>query len=165
MRAFALFIAILLSLGTSATTQAAELHLNFRQFPAPVYTGRPAQLSWDYKVAPKEISFNNAEYEEIATYKWLHFAGHYLIVSINCGTSVECGVLVDRKTGRLVSKVPTTYAGWDYRSNSRLLVVNPYNRDDPPAIEYVPEEDRETTYWIWTGQKFDRIATEPWPQQ
>ncbi len=53
-----------------------------------------------------------------------NFAGHYTFVYWGCGTSCQSSLLIDRLTGR-VFDAPNANLGYEFRIDSRMLVVNP----------------------------------------
>ncbi len=53
-----------------------------------------------------------------------NFAGHYTLVSNGCGTECQLNLLIDRHTGK-IHDVPFSARGIDYRTDSRMLIVNP----------------------------------------
>lgn len=53
----------------------------------------------------------------------VNFAGHYTFVSWGCGSPCQSGVIIDRKTGN-VYDAPSAALGYDFRPNSRMLIVN-----------------------------------------
>jgi hypothetical protein len=154
--------------------EAAELHLNFRQFPAKVFEGRPAPLRWDNNLYPKEWLFrydaNGGDvsdrlasdvYRRKAGEAYLRFGGHYVMLETGCGVAIQCGVMVDLRTGRMAAVLPTATTGWEYRQNSRLLVVNPTDADILANRDSFGDEF--TYYYVWNGRDFDLLGQEPWP--
>lgn len=174
----AAFVAALFIGNLSSAAPAADLHLDFRQFPAAVYTGAPASLQWDESVFPIDYMFRydhrydepivvTAErvYRQAAADMSKRFAGHYVVISTGCGTAIECAVIVDLQTGRIAGILQSATAGYAYRPNSRLLVVNAQVPDDPK--DYFLYWEQATYYYAWREgrQGFDLIAEEPWPDR
>jgi len=52
------------------------------------------------------------------------FAGHYSFSYWGCGSPCQMSVIVDRKTGKIYDS-PTASRGYEYRKDSRMLIVNP----------------------------------------
>jgi len=71
----------------------------------------------------------------------LNFAGHYCFAYWGCGSPCQMSAVVDLKTG-LVYDGPSAGYGYQFKRNSRLLVVNP---DDP----HTGCAGCTTEYWIW----------------
>lgn len=80
------------------------------------------------------------------------FAGHYVVAKWGCGSSCSMIAIVDIKTGRVYEGVIAA-AGYDYRPESKLLVVNPPNNDGwfPDWVFPDPE------YYIFENNKFIKI--------
>ncbi len=53
-----------------------------------------------------------------------NFAGHYSFVYWGCGSACQSSLLIDRKTGKIYD-TPGASLGYDFRVNSRMLIVNP----------------------------------------
>ncbi|MCH5598634.1 hypothetical protein [Niabella ginsengisoli] len=53
-----------------------------------------------------------------------NFAGHYSFVYWGCGSPCQSSLLIDRKTGKVYDS-PSASVGYDFRVNSRMLIVNP----------------------------------------
>ncbi len=53
-----------------------------------------------------------------------NFAGHYTFVDWGCGSPCYNSLLIDRQTGKIYDS-PDAVFGYDFRSNSRMLIVNP----------------------------------------
>ena len=57
-----------------------------------------------------------------------NFAGHYTFVFWGCGSPCQSSMLIDRKTGKIYD-APEASLGYDFRANSRMLIVNPTDSD------------------------------------
>lgn len=55
-----------------------------------------------------------------------NFAGHYTFVYFGCGSPCQISYVIDRKTGKIYDS-PSAALGYDFRVNSRMLIVNPPN--------------------------------------
>ncbi|MBX9853067.1 MAG: hypothetical protein K2X86_15095 [Cytophagaceae bacterium] len=53
----------------------------------------------------------------------VNFAGHYTFAWWGCGSPCQSGVIIDRRTGQ-VYDAPSAALGYDFRPNSRMLIVN-----------------------------------------
>ncbi|MET0394771.1 MAG: hypothetical protein ABW019_16620 [Chitinophagaceae bacterium] len=58
----------------------------------------------------------------------VNFAGHYTLVIWGCGAPCQAAVIIDRQTGKIYD-VPTASGGYEFRVDSRLLIVNPPDED------------------------------------
>ena len=56
--------------------------------------------------------------------KSLNFGGHYCFVEWGCGSPCQQSALIDLRTGIVYDGVGAGY-GYDYKENSRMLIVNP----------------------------------------
>lgn len=80
------------------------------------------------------------------------FGGHYELIMWGCGSPCYHGVIVDRKTGQMIH-LPLSGSGYEFRSNSLMLVVNPTGEDGfyglknsdimPPTIYVFDEVKKE----------------------
>lgn len=55
-----------------------------------------------------------------------NFAGHYSFVYWGCGSPCQSSSVIDRKTGKIYDS-PGASLGYDFRVDSRMLIVNPPN--------------------------------------
>jgi hypothetical protein len=53
-----------------------------------------------------------------------NFAGHYTFVEFGCGSPCRSSFVIDRKTGTVYDS-PSAALGYEYRVDSRMLIVNP----------------------------------------
>ena len=53
-----------------------------------------------------------------------NFAGHYTFVYFGCGSPCQGSLVIDRKTGKVYDS-PSASLGYDFRADSRMLIVNP----------------------------------------
>lgn len=172
LRTTAAFAALLIVM---LTAQAADLKLSFKQFVVPAFTGGPALLVWDDDIFPADYLFRyeyregeavedlaNRVYHRKAGETEFRFGGYYVVLTTGCGTALQCGVIVDLRTGEIAGQLPTATTGYEFRPNSRLLVVNP---EVPDPDEYHLFWDNATFYLEWNGRDFDLIAEEQWPAE
>jgi len=74
----------------------------------------------------------------------LNFAGHYCFVYWGCGSECQDAAIVDLKKG-IVYHAVTASVGYDFKRNSRLVIVNPGQTDS--CAFCTPE------YWVWNDKK------------
>ena len=163
----AVFAALFIHNTTSVN--AAELHLNFRQFPAqlsggmattaPRWDQRQVKIS-DYTAARVEATVSREYFYRAADPKW-YFGGRYLLYTTGCGTGCQTGVLFDRETGEVMAELPRATSGYEYRRESNLLVVNPTDEEILRNRHLFFEQ--VTYYFKWTGRNFKFLAAEDWP--
>ena len=80
------------------------------------------------------------------------FAGHYSFTCSDCGLGCFASTIVDLKTGNVYDG-PHASLGYEYKLNSRLLIIN------PPATEgyYAACDYCEPELYVWTGKSFKKI--------
>ena len=86
-----------------------------------------------------------------------NFAGHLTVVERGCGSPCQVQTLIDARTGRLVGAVSTSL-GAIYRLSSRLLIANP---SDSSGCYDVGCAYCRPTYYLWSGNRLDRIRSGP----
>ena len=122
----------------------------FKDFPVTEkFKGKPA----------KELNFSTCKYGKLyktASKKALKsgpvFAGRFAFASINCGTGCYSSTIIDMKTGKVYDG-PHASSGYQYKLNSRLLIVNP----PPPGGFYTPCEVCEPVMYEWTGKEWKKL--------
>ena len=81
------------------------------------------------------------------------FAGYYAFASWGCGAPCQMCSVIDLRTGNVYAG-PYAAGGYEYHSNSRILIVNPPREngfyDANGAMPY-PEQ------YLWTGTSFKRL--------
>jgi hypothetical protein len=63
----------------------------------------------------------------------INFAGHFTVVSWECGRKCQEHAVVDTKTGRIIKTGLRSQYGADFKLNSLVLVLNPYSTMLEPA--------------------------------
>ena len=80
------------------------------------------------------------------------FAGRYAFAISSCGNGCFASTIVDMKTGKVYDG-PHASSGYQYKLESRLLVVNP----PPSGGLYMPCDYCEPELYVWTGKEFRRL--------
>ena len=80
--------------------------------------------------------------------KGRNFAGHYCFIYWGCGSPCKASAVVDLETGNVYDG-PSSSLGYDYRKDSRLLIVNP--TDTTGFFVNCPYCILEK--WVWNEQK------------
>ncbi len=80
------------------------------------------------------------------------FAGYYAFASWGCGSPCQMCSIIDLRTGNVYSG-PSAQGGYEYRSDSRILVVNP----PEPSGYYTNCVSCTPEQYLWTGTSFKRL--------
>lgn len=80
------------------------------------------------------------------------FAGRFAFASVDCGSGCFASTIIDLKTGNVYDG-PHASTGYQYKINSRLLIVNP----PQPDGYYTPCDYCEPELYVWTGKSFKKI--------
>jgi hypothetical protein len=132
--------------------EAAAPRLSFDQYPATErFAGRTAAP--DYASNPEVRRF--ASHIDAGARRPVNFAGSYTIVTWPCLSLCVSVVAVDKRTGRIIA-APEAYNGLSFRSDSRLLVINPPEHI-PPALRANPPAEMRPEYYEFTGTEFRRL--------
>lgn len=137
----------------------------FEQYPAlGAFTGRNAAPD----LSTEDAQMYRTRIAQTARMK-PNFAGHYIIGTWGCGTGCSRGVIVNAVTGKVVflpeseqvgflchppDPDPVDIAAVDFRTDSRLLIVNQVTK------EYVIRSD----YFIFDGARLMHLKTISRPQ-
>lgn len=112
----------LVLLGFAAAAPSAQTLPQFSDYPAgPIYRGRVAPL--DLSSSPDARRFRTRTREAMA--EGVDFAGHYVVAMWGCGSGCMSGQIVDARTGRVVSGLPSGSPYVAFQPESRLFVVDP----------------------------------------
>lgn len=123
---------------------------NFSPSHLPQFENYPASEPFKGTIAPVDIN----SYPEARRYRTRlregvkagpNFAGHYVIVTIGCGTSCQNQWIVDANNGKVLARFLTSM-GAEYRPNSTLLILNPPSQDLKKEYKEHPEAP------FWTGE-------------
>ena len=82
----------------------------------------------------------------------LNFAGHYCFVKWGCGSPCKASAIVDLETGKVYDG-PDASHGYQYRKNSRAVIVNPTD-----TTGFFVGEVYEMQIWVWNenSKRFER---------
>lgn len=124
----------------------------FEDFPAQLYTGKPASV--DLKGAE---SRRYASELRLASRQPVNFSGRYILTTWGCGASCVMGAAINAKTGS-VTWLPFTVCCWkleiteplEYRRDSHLLIVHGSLDEKGSASEI--------HYYDFDGRRFVPIA-------
>lgn len=101
----------------------------FEQFPVNKIGNKNPGL----KLNTKQSSFSkrfktmiNQSFEK----EPINFAGKYVLNYWGCGSPCQVGIAINAENGKLI-ELPSAGGGYEYRKDSRLLVLNP-----PDSLDY-----------------------------
>jgi hypothetical protein len=139
----------LLAVATTAPT--------FDVYRTPVET-IVAPAAPDYATAPDLIWLE----ARVAGYEpeVVEFAGRYAVLISGCGTACQAGAIVDLSDGSL-HPIPTASAGYEFRADSALLLVNPPEEIEQGYGEGRPSWLHSYAYrWDETSMAFELLWTD-----
>lgn len=146
-------IILLLMFAAPSSSSAGMALPRFADYPADdKFTGNPALP--DIKSAPNVRKFTSRIREGARTGP--NFAGRYTIVDWGCGSDCQAFVIVDAKTGAIHSPAFTSSRGLLYRSDSSLLIVNPFTAEVLSGGN--PPDWLVSRYYTWDGKQLTQIA-------
>lgn len=61
--------------------------------------------------------------------KSVNFGGHYILVQWRCGRPCQICMIIDTRTGKIYEGL-RAYSGYEYRADSRMIIVNPPAAND-----------------------------------
>ena len=105
------------------------------------FTGEIATI--DYLSNDKAEGHRDQIEEEIK--KGINFSGSYIVVSWECGTNCETGVIIDANDGKIYDLPFDSSCGMDFRVNSNLLVIN----SDENCVKDLASDSIKTKYFVW----------------
>lgn len=125
--------------------------IDYNKYPAHTFTGKRAQVNFSSN--PYSRRFHSAIKFSIKRFG-INFAGRYNLATWGCGTGCQSGVITDLSTGK-VYNIPSATGYYDFKSNSRLLVVNPPDSN----ANYNICRYCEPELWIWNTKerKFKKL--------
>lgn len=80
------------------------------------------------------------------------FGGKFALAEIGNGTMGQFGFIVDMTNGK-VYRIPYAFLGYEFRLDSRLLIINPKSFDD----EFGQADQFQEEYWEWDGKSFIQL--------
>jgi len=129
---------------------------DFNEFPVgEIYEGEISEP--DFETNQAALTFRTRIREGVR--EGTNFAGHYTVIEWGCGTGCQAHAVVDVKTGKIVSFGLPSVWGADYKIDSFLLVLNPYQNLPVPAGSYY--EETKTSYYLMRGGELRLVCQEP----
>ena len=131
----------------TVATAIAQQH-SFKHYRVSIFRGHPARviikgnpLAEQYKTIISDTYKSTAYMRTWHGATGLNFGGHYCFAYWGCGSNCQDGAIVDLKTG-IVYQGLTAAMGYDFKVNSRLVIVNPGQTIDSCAV-------CASEYWVW----------------
>ncbi len=125
----------------------------FEDFPIPEqFKGTPAPV--DFLSHPSAPKFKTRLTE--GAKEGPNFAGHYTIVSWGCSTNCQSIAVVDAKTGTAYFAPFVAAIGSEFRIDSNLFIVNPYNEIKEVYDVKIPPLFY-SAYYKWENNQFIEI--------
>jgi hypothetical protein len=122
---------------------------HFNDFTVSIDSGKHSPINW--KSNPSTRRFRTSIKDGVK--RGVNFAGHYCIVEWGCGTQCQSWIIVDLLTGNIYDGI-STCRGQDYRSDSRLIILDP---PDGKNGEYSDNFCMEPVVYEWKGNKLHRL--------
>jgi hypothetical protein len=117
------------------------------------FTGRGASINYQSHILAREYrTVITAGYQQAGA----NFGGHYRFISWMCGSPCTQSVLIDLLNGK-VYEGPIAGLGFDFRADSRLLLLNPPPDSVPLKIDCCAPEQR---VWNETAKKFEQTPVD-----
>lgn len=86
----------------------------------------------------------------------INFGSHYTIVSFGCGTACQQNLIIDRRTGKIVSEFVTSM-GSDFQKGSSLILTNVGMLDKKTNLMELAEGMNGAEYMYWNGKELKKI--------
>ncbi|MBX9620531.1 MAG: hypothetical protein K2X28_00615 [Alphaproteobacteria bacterium] len=132
----------------------------FKDFPSlEAYKGKVSPV--DLKSYPEAYKYRTRLQDGVKAGP--NFAGHYVVVTIGCGTNCQSQWIVDANNGKVLGKFFSSL-GATYRIDSNLLILNPPTEGlkqkykESPNAGFLKEE---TNYLSWEKGRLELIYKEP----
>ena len=151
------YLRVLLLICLISSYAKAQRHV-FSDYGVPLYKGQPAKLRLEgnklaeqYRTGIRDTYYSTKDQVEYHGLTGLNFGGHYCFVYLGCGSDCQLSFIVDLKTGIVYLGIDAG-RGYQFKPNSKLLIVNPPN-DGPPSSIF------KTEYYVWDEltMKLDKI--------
>ena len=140
-----------------------EMQYKFEDFPVEIYRGK--LLTPDFSNHPYALYWGVKDVTERCENEDINFAGHFTILTHSCGVNCSKVILVDRKSGQIVTvrhpnglylEEDDGAYGYEYRKDSRLLIANStlfYDEKDEVYFIFV-NSGMKPVYYVWENNKF-----------
>ena len=84
----------------------------------------------------------------------INFAGKYIWIQWGCGTSCQVNLIINAENGKIIY-APQSSLDVEYKSNSSMIIVDPYDEDDQKYGR--PEMYSPPKYYYLNDDKFIEI--------
>jgi hypothetical protein len=96
---------------------------NFDQFMVDKISKKNPKLQINTKVNNFTRRYRTMIHESFAKHE-VNFSGQYIVNYWGCGSPCQVGVAINAQNGQII-ELPSASGGYDFRKNSRLLILNP----------------------------------------
>ena len=124
---------------------------SFKDYQVAIYEGKLADP--DFSTDPDAKRFITRIKNECS--KGINFAGQYTLVTWNCGSSCQSGVVIDRKTGAIFGGYGTAL-GSEFKKDSKMIIRNVGAIGTMTNLIEVCAYC-EVNHEIWTGTEFKEV--------
>jgi hypothetical protein len=109
--------------------------IRFNDFKAELSSdGRKAEINYSSNSTARKY---RSRISEGYNSKGVNFAGHYCMIYWGCGSPCQASALVDLNTG-IVYDGPAAALGYEFRKDSRMLIINPVNENGTDVFHPKP---------------------------
>ncbi len=141
----------------SFTVSFSQTKPRYEDYPAKkIYKGKTARVN--IRSTPGATYYRTMLRETAKL--GVTFAGYYAVNTWGCGSPCLVTGMVDLRTGKVIWPPIPQMLVWDvgFRSNSRLLIVNPretLEKDAPP--QWIEGDWPDELFFVWNGKHFVQI--------
>lgn len=132
----------------------------FADFPVQI-TSLRGDGGVDYSSVPYPVPEKYKVHLEEAMQQGPFFANRYRVAEWGCGTSCQNAALVDYETGTISAFGLRSTVGFDHRSDSALLIVNPKDLVERElSFSDTIAKNLETEYYVMTDMGLEFLCAE-----
>lgn len=158
-----------LELPVSAESGVAN-KLTFSPTNLPKFKDYPARETYKGKVAPVDLNSDSEAHQYRTRLRegvknGPNFAGHYVAITIGCGSNCQMQWIVNAKNGKVIDKFMSSL-GAGFHLNSNLLILNPPTDELAEKYKEMPNASflsTETAYYILEKNTLTLIYKESLP--
>ena len=136
-----------------------EPHILFSDFPSDSLLTKPDSVNFMSNPLGKRFK---TKIKETVEKEGVNFGGHYCFVYWGCGAPCQQSVVIDLLTGKIYYG-PSAGLGYEFRKNSRMLIINPPNHYGTDIFHPQPDFYLDCPYckpeiniWIESKNQFEK---------